>query len=79
MQVPVPADVITWRLLVTALFSALAYVVRVLYLSFMKRIARMERKINGIITHLIKHGDAGDRTELMELFQEDQDAPTISR
>lgn len=62
---------ITWTLVVSVLSSVCIFLGQHWYRSFIKRLDRMEIKINGIIRYLIQHSEPDERKGLSELIGED--------
>ncbi len=62
-------DVITWRIVVSALTFVCITLASILYKLFIDRFGRMEAKIDGIISYLIAHSDSDEREALSRLIR----------
>lgn len=67
----VSPDVITWRIVASALSFTCVALVGIVGKLYIGRMTRMEVKINGIIKFLITTASNGERTDLAKLIGEE--------
>lgn len=67
----VSPDVITWRIVASALSITCVTLVGMVGKIYIERTTRMEAKINGIIKFLITTASNGERTALAKLIGEE--------